>query len=156
MSLKRRLGALETRHKPNEWRAALAAECARRRAEFLGRIPPDLRPAVAAALDTEPDSRERYDFDELSLSPFASWATMPPGFEYPRALIECLLNPPRDLLLVHHCGRCGLRVPIFLTWSNDPNPPADLTVFPTCPRPECGGRTSYAANWGPDDPENDP
>jgi hypothetical protein len=73
---------------------------------------------------------------------------MPGDFEYPRKLVEWLLRPPRDWFLGHACGRCGLNVPLLVTWSNDPTPPKSIVVFPICPA--CGGPTSFAANSRPD------
>lgn len=61
----------------------------------------------------------------------------------PVALIEFLLNPSRDYVIIHDCGVCGLQVPIYSTWTNDPNPPLNLTIFADCPA--CEGKTGYAA-----------
>ncbi|HJZ55977.1 MAG TPA: reverse transcriptase-like protein [Gemmataceae bacterium] len=46
----------------------------------------------------------------------------------------------------HHCGRCGMSVPLLTTWENDPDRPSSIVVFPTCPDPACGGKTLIARN----------
>ena len=67
---------------------------------------------------------------------------MPAGYQFPRVLVEWMLNPPRSWFLGHHCERCGLGVPLLTTWSNDPNPAPSIVVFPACPA--CSGPTSFA------------
>jgi len=99
------------------------------------------RMAVGIALSYQDDD----SLHSWALWPFAPWATVPAGFQFPRALVEWLLRPPRGWFLGHTCGRCGLKVPLLVTWSNDPGPPATIVVCPTCPA--CGGVTSYAAHW---------
>lgn len=123
-------------------RDAVADAWAADRAACLGRVPDDLRAAAGAALA---DPLRGEDLADWVLWPFAPWATVPAGFRFSRALVEWLLHPPRPWFLGHHCGRCGLGVPLLSTWSNDPNPPTTIVVFPACPA--CGGKTSYAAHW---------
>jgi hypothetical protein len=112
------------------------------RVAFLKMVPADLRMAVGVAL-CDPDGDE--SLHSWALWPFARWATPPAGFEFPRALVEWLLTPPRAWFLGHACGRCGLGVPLLVTWQNDPSPPPSIVVFPACPA--CGGPTSFAATW---------
>lgn len=114
---------------------------------FLGMVPDDLRRAVGVVL-ADPD-RAEFLADGVT-APFARWATTPVGFEFPRRLVEWILNPPRDWFLGHACERCGLRVPLLSTYSNDPVPPPTVVVFPACPA--CGGRTTYAAGFEPGPP----
>jgi hypothetical protein len=115
---------------------------------FLALVPADLRGAVAARLggpygpDTEP-------LADWVAAPFARWAPPPPpGYQLPRALVGWALAPPRPFWFGHHCGTCGLAVPLFLSPSALPDLPADLRVFPICPG--CGGATSHAAVYRPD------
>lgn len=115
------------------------------RVAFLMMVPEDLRLAVGVALSV-PDGDE--SLHSWALGPFARWATPPAGFQFPRALVEWLLHPPRDWFLGHACGRCGLGVPLVSTWATDPSPPPSIVVFPACPA--CGGRTSSAANHQPE------
>jgi hypothetical protein len=148
-SLQKRLLALARRAVPAEdgyarLQRRWAEEAAQRRQAHLARIPKDLRPAVAALL-ADPDEAEH--LSSWVSSPFARWATMPDGFVFPRALVEWILHPPRGWYMGRTCGRCGLNVPLLSTWSNDPDPPSSIVVFPTCPA--CGGRTSYAAGSAP-------
>jgi hypothetical protein len=124
----------------------MVAAADRARQDLLARVPRDLRTELAAAF-ADPD--RRHDLTEWVGEPFARWATMPEGFEYPRELVSWLLHPPRDWFMGHACGRCGLNVPLLMTWTNDPDPPPkSIVVFPSCPA--CGERTSYAANSRPD------
>ncbi|MDY3563395.1 hypothetical protein R5W23_004898 [Gemmata sp. JC673] len=124
----------------------------RDRTAFLALVPEALRERMAARLD------EPYGPDSESLAswvgvPFARWAPAPaPQYRLPEALVAWVLDPPRPFWFGHHCGSCGLAVPLVLVPSSDPRPLADLRAFPTCPA--CGGRTSHAANDRPDAPEN--
>lgn len=111
------------------------------RVAFLMMVPEDLRMAVGIALSYGDDDA----LHSWALWPFARWATVPAGFQFPRALVEWILRPPRGWFLGHACERCGLAVPLLTTWSNDPDPPPSIVVFPACPA--CGGQTSHAANW---------
>jgi hypothetical protein len=148
-SLQRRLATLARRVAPADGGYARlvrqwAEDRDRDRRAHLARVPADLRDAVAALLGG-PD-----EADELSswvIWPFARWAVMPAGFVFPRALVEWILHPPRGWYMGRTCGRCGLNVPLLSTWSNDPDPPGTIVVFPTCPA--CGGRTSYGAGSAP-------
>ena len=112
-----------------------------RRLAFLMMVPEDLRMAVGIHLSHHEDE----SLHSWALWPFAPWAAVTPGYQFPRALVEWLLNPPHRWFLGHHCGRCGLGVPLRVLDSRDPNPPTTLVVFPSCPA--CGGVTSYAAHW---------
>jgi hypothetical protein len=124
---------------PSPFVLQMREESARRRTEHLVRIPADLRAAVAAALDDRVE-----DVSEWAEEPFARWAMIPPGFQYPRDLVTWLLNPPRKWWLGHACGSCGLNVPLLETWTHDPDPPqGGVIVFPACP--SCGSPTSFAA-----------
>ena len=148
--LGRRVAALTTRLvPPDDYYARRLREMVEKadqaRRDLLARVPVDLRSELAARF-SDPDRRG--DLADWADEPFARWATMPADFEYPRALVEWLLRPPRDWFLGHACGRCGLHVPLLATWSNDPDPPKSIVAFPACPA--CGGRTSFAANSGPD------
>jgi hypothetical protein len=60
---------------------------------------------------------------------------------FPISLVEFLLHPPRDYWIGHSCKACGLMVPVFLTWANDPDPPPVLKAFPVCP--SCAEITGY-------------
>ena len=119
-------------------------------AAFLALVPADLRDAVAARLGGP------YGPDTEALAgwvsgPFARWAPpRPPGYVLPRALVGWVLAPPRPFWFGHHCGTCGLAVPLFLSPSAVPDPPADLRAFPACPA--CGGATGHAAVYRPDPP----
>jgi hypothetical protein len=149
--VRHRIRALEVwaaNSRQDEW-AALLEEYNRRRADFLARIPADLRAAVDAALRAPFGSEA--GFASLERDPFAPWALpMPADFTFPRGMVAWMLDSPREYWMGHHCGRCGLTVPLFLTWSNDPDPPPDLAAFPICPA--CGGRTSYEAQSRPATP----
>ncbi|QDU23605.1 hypothetical protein [Urbifossiella limnaea] len=137
--LARRQAAAAERH------AAVAAVVDAGHAErvaFLMMVPEDLRMAVGIAL-RDPDGDDA--LHSWVSRPFASWASIPAGFQFPRALVEWLLARPHAWFLGHSCERCGLGVPLLSTWSNDPAPPPTIVVFPTCPA--CGGVTSHAANW---------
>jgi hypothetical protein len=128
--------------------AKMLADMDRKRAEFLVHVPADLRPAVVAALD-DPDPVRNEQLATWQLWPFARWVgPIPAGFVFPPAFVAWLLDPPRGYWMGHHCGRCGMTVPLFNTWSNDPDPPPVLSPFPTCPA--CGGRTSHGAHYQPD------
>jgi hypothetical protein len=116
------------------------------RVAFLMMVPEDLRMAVGIALSYGDDD----SLHSWALWPFARWATIPAGFQFPRALVEWLLNPPRGWFLGHNCERCGLGVPLLATWSNDPDPPPSIVVFPACPA--CGGKTTYMAGFEPGAP----
>jgi hypothetical protein len=70
--------------------------------------------------------------------PFAPWATMPPDYVFPRALLEEFFAPADTLAMRHACEQCGLCVPVY-TFGPDDNVP----VFPSCPT--CGGKTSSEA-----------
>lgn len=129
--------------------AAVDVEHAKRVA-FLMMVPEDLRMAVGIAL-SDPDGDDA--LHSWALWPFARWATIPAGFQFPRALVEWLLGRPHAWFLGHHCERCGLGVPLLSRDSRDPNPPPTIVVFPTCPA--CGGPTSHAANWYTEAPRCD-
>jgi hypothetical protein len=126
----------------------------RDRATFLARVPADLRPRVAAALaDPDPVVNER--FSSWQLWPFARWAMpIPDGFVFPGVFVAWLLDPPRPWWMGRNCGRCGMGVPLFSTWGDDPDPPPSVVAFPACPA--CGGRTSYAAAFQPDPEGGEP
>jgi len=153
-SLSRRLAGVALRQAAAANRRAARDEVAdaweAERAAFLGLVPGDLRAAVGAAL-ADPVRGE--DLADWVLWPFARWATPPAGFQFPRALVEWLLHPPHAWFLGHSCERCGLKVPLLMTSSNDPSPPPTIVVFPTCPA--CGGPTSHAANWYTEPPRCD-
>jgi hypothetical protein len=74
-------------------------------------------------------------------APFAPW-TRPPaaGVQVPASLVAWVLNPPHRYWVGHHCGACGLAVPVGLDQPVRP--------FPHCPA--CGGTTSFAAYDRPD------
>ncbi len=117
------------------------------RVAFLMMVPENLRMAVGIALC----DRVRGEYlADWACWPFARWATVPAGFQFPRALVEWLLDPPHPWFLGSNCERCGLGVPLRVTSSNDPSPPPILVVFPACPA--CGGRTSHAAHSQPGAP----
>lgn len=148
--LGRRVAALTAQlSPPDDYNARrlreMVAAAERARQDLLARVPADLRGELSAAFA---DPSRRADLTEWAEEPFARWATMPEGFAYPRALVEWFLHPPRRWFLGHACGACGLNVLLLSTWSNDPDPPRDLVVFPTCPA--CGGRTSFMAGFRPD------
>lgn len=146
MTLRHRIRALERRPagSPDDPVTRIMAGHRRQRDEFLTHIPADLRARVSAAIDSDRGE----GFGSLMSAPFARWAPpVPAGFEFPRALVGWMLNPPRGYWMGHHCERCGLAVPLLATWSNDPGPPPKLSVFPACPA--CGGRTTHAASYGP-------
>ncbi|MFO0804415.1 MAG: hypothetical protein U0791_14990 [Gemmataceae bacterium] len=150
-SWKRRIAILVERLRPAEashLARRLQEEACRRRAEHLGRVPAKYRPSVEAALG---DPVQADSWSEWIWQPFASWAAIPSGFSFPGELLAWLLHPPREWFLGHCCGRCGLKVPLILTWHNDPDPPPDgVIVFPQCP--SCGGPTSFMATFRADEP----
>lgn len=129
-------------------RSLIVDACERQRAAFLVWVPEDLCGAVLERLDG-PYAEDSESYASWSLWPFARWAQEPgPEYRFPRALVEWILDPPRAFWMGHHCGRCGLSVPLYSTHCGDPDPPKDLRVFPTCPA--CGGVTSHAASYRPD------
>ncbi len=107
-------------------------------------VPEDLRMAMSIAL-CDPNGDD--SLHSWVLWPFARWATLPAGFQFPRALVEWFLNPPRSWFLGSNCERCGLGVPLLTTSSNDPNPPPSIVVFPACPA--CGGKATFMAAFEP-------
>ena len=110
-----------------EWRDAFRRDLA----AFLTHIPEQHRNAVAEASAT--DTTEQ--FSEWMMSPLALWAMpIPEDYVFPIALVEFMLNPPRDFWMGHHFADCGLTVPVYTTWSNDPCPPVNLKAFPVCPK----------------------
>jgi len=111
-----------------------------RRVALLMMVPEDLRMAVGIAL-CDPNGDDA--LHSWAAHPFARWATMLPGFRFPRALVEWLLHPPRGWFPGHACERCGLKVPLLFFDSTDPTPRPSIVVFPTCPA--CGGATSHTA-----------
>ena len=120
----------------DQWRE----ESERRLAEMLAHIPTDLRDAIEAAFTDPDDSDTRHTISNWMSAPFARWAgPIPEGFVFPESLVIFLLNPPRRIWIGHHCKVCRLTVPIYLTWTNGPDPPKNLTIFATCPA--CGGIT---------------
>lgn len=137
--LARRQAAAAERHAAAT-AVADAAQAARVR--FLMMVPEDLRMAVEIAL-ADPDGDD--SLHSWALWPFARWATIPPGFQFPRPLVEWMLRPPRGWFVGHACERCGLKVPLLSTWSNDPDPPPTVVVFPAFPA--CGGKTTYTAGF---------
>ncbi|WP_439624356.1 hypothetical protein [Gemmata sp.] len=112
-------------------------------AEVLALVPAEFRAALAAKLGGP------YDADVEALAswtsaPLAPWARpAAPGFRVPAALVAWVMDPPHRYWAGHHCGACGLAVPVGL---DDP-----IRPFPACPA--CGGATSYAA-YGRPDPED--
>ncbi len=119
-----------------------------RRESFLARMPDEMRAAVESRLDG-PYSQFTEVMASWASAPFARWAAEPAAeFRFPRGLVAWVLDAPRRFWMGHHCGRCGLAVPLYFTWSNDPDPPPDLRPFPHCPA--CGGITSHAACYRPD------
>ncbi|MCE9566055.1 MAG: hypothetical protein K8U57_28885 [Planctomycetes bacterium] len=118
----------------------------RQRNELLRHVPLDLQATMGTLLDTDP-----LVVETLILwlgCPFARWARPAnPDYRLPRSLVEWMIAPPRAYWMGHHCERCGLGVPIFSTWANDPNPPSTVIAFPNCPA--CRGRTSFAASHQP-------
>ncbi|MBA4065918.1 MAG: hypothetical protein C0501_19810 [Isosphaera sp.] len=159
MSTRRRIKALEKKAggswRVHEFWEKLAAEVRRRRAEILAITPEDLRGAVAAAHDRDVHGPFREFFAVGTGGAFAPWApSRPAGYLLPRALIEFMLHDDREWWVGHTCGRCGLKVPLLWRSSLDPNPPAELKVFPDCPA--CGWKTSYHAYSGPDREDGSP
>jgi len=117
------------------------------RVAFLMMVPEDLRMAVGVALC----DRVRGEYlSDWACWPFARWATPPAGFQFPRALVEWLLDPPHAWFLGHTCERCGLKVPIPHAGSDDPRPRPSPAVFPACPA--CGGKTTFPAGTEPGAP----
>ncbi len=57
---------------------------------FLAMVPEDLRMPVAVTV-CNTDARD--SLLSWAAAPFARWATIPPGFQFPRALVEWLLHP---------------------------------------------------------------
>lgn len=136
--LLKRLGRLEARapHPAVRRRAEGAlTEIARLEREFLAAVPDDLRDEVAAAL-SDPVRRER--LGEWADHPVARGGTLPAVL--PRELVRAMLDDPEAIIL-HECGRCGLRVPIRPGLSYPPKP--CVILFPNCP--ECGGTTGCFA-----------
>ncbi|HYH64252.1 MAG TPA: hypothetical protein VD866_06100 [Urbifossiella sp.] len=148
-ALGRRVADLARRQAEAAERHAAAAEVVdaghERRVAFLMMVPEDLRMAVGIALC----DRVRGEYlADWACWPFAGWATPPAGFQFPRALIEWLLNPPHPWFLGHNCERCGLGVPLLALDSRDPAPPPPtIVVFPACPA--CGGRTTFMGGSEP-------
>ena len=92
--LGRRQAAAAERH------AAVAAAVDAGHAErvaFLMMVPEDLRMAVGIAL-CDPDGDDA--LHSWASRPFARWASIPAGFQFPRALVEWLLARP-------HAGQVG-------------------------------------------------
>jgi len=110
------------------------------RVAFLMRVPDDLRMAVGIAL-CDPNGDDA--LHSWAAQPFARWATVPAGFQFPRALVEWLLSRPHSWFPGHACERCGLKVPLLIFDSTDPTPRPSIVVFPMCPA--CGGATSHTA-----------
>ncbi|WP_439630643.1 hypothetical protein [Gemmata sp.] len=104
-------------------------------AEVLALVPGKFTDALAAKLGGPYDA----DLEALASwasAPLAPWARSPaPGLVLPAALVAWVLDPPHRYWVGHHCGACGLAVPVGL---DDP-----IRPFPACPA--CGGATSYAA-----------
>lgn len=108
--------------------------------QSLTHIPDHLQNAVIAKINERTIEGEQ--LEEWLLEPFRKWAPpMADDYLLPATLIEYLLNPLRDYVIIHNCGTCGLQVPIYSTWTNDPDPPPKLAIFPECPA--CGGKTGY-------------
>ena len=121
-------------------------DCRRDFYKMLAHVPEHLCEAIFDARTR--DSGTSHDISEWFNHPFARWAMpMREDYIFPEALVEFILNPPRDIWMGHNCGDCGLTVPLYYTWTNDPDPPKDLSCFPTCPA--CGGKTTFAACYGP-------
>ncbi|WP_439620677.1 hypothetical protein [Gemmata sp.] len=102
-------------------------------------MPAEFRAALAARLNGPYDA---------ALEALASWACAPPpapGFRLPVALAAWVLDPPHRYWVGHHCGACGLAVPVGLD--------RPVRPFPTCPA--CGGATTSTAYNQPD-PEAKP
>lgn len=145
MRLSERIRALEQRT-ADQPAAADVREY--RSEEFWTWVPEDLRAAVAERLNG-PYAEDPESYASWALWPFARWAPDPgQEFRFPRALVEWLLDPPHRFWMGHHCGRCGLSVPLHFTSSNGLDRPTDLRVFPLCPT--CGGATSHDAHYRPD------
>ena len=139
MTLARRVRNLEAGGSPgqggespsNSWRCACEA--------FLTLVPADLRERLGARLPG-PSGSDTEALASWVAAPFAGWAAPAPSVSVlPRALVAWVLSPPRPFWFGHHCGTCGLAVPLYLVPSGVPNPPADPRAFPTCPA--CGGAT---------------
>jgi hypothetical protein len=109
-------------------------------AEVMALVPAELRDALAAALGGPYSA----DLEALALrasAPFAPWARRTAaGLQIPAALVAWLLDPPYRYWVGHHCGACGLAVPVGLD--------RPVRPFPTCPA--CGKATSFAAFYRPD------
>jgi hypothetical protein len=104
-------------------------------------VDPDLVVPLLRAITSGGDEPDV--FDEWLALPFAPWAQFPPGFRFPRKLIETLLAPADTLRMGHSCERCGLRVPLYAFGNG-----GDVPAFPRCP--SCGGKTTEAANHATD------
>jgi hypothetical protein len=117
------------------------------RIAFLEHVPEDLQQAVDSRfMSTHEPTCDV--FASWRQGPFARWAPpMPANFEFPRALVEFVLNPPARFFFGHACEQCGLSVPICTLWDGKTGPRPDPTPFAACPA--CGGRTSFAANHRP-------
>ena len=145
MSLRTQIARLEAKFRPvvgTTYDSNLVSwqqQSRQERLAFLRRVPADLGPAVDAALD-DPDRGPQ--FAEWAGNICARWATPPD--ELPRSLVEWTLSANRRWWIGQNCERCGLAVPLLVTWENDTNPPADIRVFPRCPL--CGGTTSFRAS----------
>ncbi|VTU02488.1 unnamed protein product [Gemmataceae bacterium] len=109
-------------------------------AEILSLVPAEFRGALAAKLGGPYDA----DLEALTswaAAPVAPWARPPAaGVQVPEALVAWVLDPPHRYWVGHHCGACGLAVPVGLDRPARP--------FPTCPA--CGKPTSFAAYYRPD------
>lgn len=124
--------------------AGFQAEADRLISVMITRIPEPYREAIIARMQ-EPSSDGTQLRDWIT-RPFAAGAhAIPDEFTFPESILAFVLNPPRDYWFGHHCGTCGLRVPILHTWTKDPDPPPALIVFPHCPA--CGGKTVYWSRW---------
>ena len=147
MKLAGRIDALERRTAVRRELGDGLGEFLRRREASLSLVPEDLRAAVESRLRPA-RAVQAETFSSWLHGPFARWAPAPAaGYRFPRSMVAWMLDPPRRFWMGHHCGRCGLCVPLYATWSNDPDPPPVLGPFPACPA--CGGATSHAAFYRP-------
>lgn len=109
-------------------------------AEVLALVPADYQDTLAARLGG-PYSADLEALASWAVAPFAPWARPPAaGVQVPASLVGWLLAPPHRYWVGHHCGACGLAVPVGLD--------RPVRPFPACPA--CGGATSFAAYDRPD------
>lgn len=120
--------------------ARLRAETEQRVNVMLVHVPESLQDAVIDKINEGGKLGDQ--LWEWLNEPFVKGAPpIAPDFRFPAEFVKFLLAPPRDIWIGHSCQSCGLQVPIYKTWTNDPDPPAKLSIFPDCPA--CDGKTKY-------------